>query len=107
MGSSDRGHQQNSGGVERGQPMLFRSILDGIKSLLRPDKRNAEIEADVRSFRESAVEHRMRQGMSREEAERAARAEIRSVEMIRHKVWAAGWESVAESLWKDAVYGLR
>jgi predicted permease len=87
--------------------MLFRSILNGIKSLLHPDKRNAEIEADVRSFRESAVEHRMRQGMSREEAERAARVEIRSVEMVRHKVWAAGWESVAESLWKDAVYGLR
>jgi predicted permease len=87
--------------------MLFRSIFSGIKSLLRPDRRNAEIEAEVRSFRESAVEHRMRQGMSREEAERAARAEIRSVEMVRHKVWAAGWESIAESMWKDAVYGLR
>ncbi len=87
--------------------MLFRSIFSGIKSLLRPDRRNAEIEADVRSFCESGVGHRMRQGMSREEAERAARAEIGSVEMVRHKVWAVGWESLAESLWKDAVYGVR
>jgi predicted permease len=87
--------------------MQLRSISSGIKSLLRRGQRNAEIEADVRSFRESAVEHRMRQGMSREDAERAARAEIRSMEMVRHRVWAAGWESLAESLWKDAVYGLR
>jgi len=87
--------------------MPLRSIFSGIESLLHPSKRNAEIEADVRHFRESAVEHRMRQGMSREDAERAARAEIRSVEMVRHKVWAAGWESLAESLWKDGVYGLR
>jgi predicted permease len=87
--------------------MLLRSISRGIKSLFRPGKRNAEIEADVHSFREAAVEHRMRQGMSREEAERATGAEIRSAEMIRHKVWAAGWESFVESLWRDAVYGLR
>jgi hypothetical protein len=30
--------------------MLLRSVTNGIKSLLRPDKRNAEIEAEVRSF---------------------------------------------------------
>ncbi len=65
--------------------MLLRSVLTGIKSLLRPGKRNAEIEADVRSFRESAVEHKMRDGLSREAAEREARAEIRSMEMVRHR----------------------
>ncbi len=86
---------------------MLRSIFSGIKSLLHPAQRNAEIEADVESFRESAVEYKMRLGMSREDAERAARAEIRSAEMIRHKVWSAGWESLAESLWRDAVYGLR
>src|SRR5580698_6309225 len=107
MGSPDCCDQQNSRSVEGRVPMQLRSISSGIKSLLRRGQRNAEIEADVRSFRESAVEHRMRQGMSREDAERAARAEIRSMEMVRHRVWAAGWESLAESLWKDAVYGLR
>src|ERR1700685_1339120 len=107
MGSSDCGHQQNSRSVEGGVPMLLGSVFSGIMSLFRRGKRNADIEADVLCFRESAVEHKMRGGMSREDAERAARAEIRSVEMVRHKVWAAGWESLAESLWKDAVYGLR
>jgi predicted permease len=86
---------------------MFRIILNGMKSLFRRDARNAEIEAEVRSFFESAVEHRMRQGMSRADAERAARAEVASAEMVRHKVWAAGWESVAESLWMDARYSVR
>jgi predicted permease len=86
---------------------MLRRVFSGITALLHPATRNAEIEAEVRSFRESAVEHRMRQGMSHEDAEHAARAEIGSVEMIRHKVWSAGWESLAESLWKDAVYGMR
>ena len=87
--------------------MLLRSISKGIKSLLNAGERNAEIEAEVRSFFESAVEHRMQQGMSREEAECAARAEMGSAETIRHKVWMAGWESYADSLWRDARYSFR
>jgi len=85
----------------------YQSLLSGIKSLFRPAQRNAEIDAEVRSYFEAAVEHKMRQGMSREVAERSARAEIGSSEMVRHKVWAAGWESCAESMWKDVRYGLR
>ncbi len=87
--------------------MLFPSIFSGIKSLFRPDERNAEIETEVRDFFESSVEHKMRHGMSREDAQRVARAEIRSAEMVRHKIWAAGWESHAEALWMDVRYGFR
>ena len=87
--------------------MLFRSVVSGIRSLFRPAKRNAEIESEIRSFFESAVEHKMRQGMSRDDAEHAARAEMGSAEVVRHKVWAAGWESRVESLWKDAGHGFR
>lgn len=87
--------------------MPLRTILGGIKSLFRPAKRNAEIQAEIRSFFDSAVEHGLRQGMSREGAEAAARVKMGSVETVRHKVWAAGWESYAESLWNDARYGCR
>ena len=87
--------------------MLFGRIFSGIKSLLRPGQRNAEIEAEVRSFFEAAVEHKTQEGMDREDAEREARSEIRSTEMVRQKVWTAGWESHAESLWNDARFGFR
>jgi predicted permease len=87
--------------------MVFRSLWLGLKSLFRPAKRNREIEAEVRNFFESAVEHKMQQGMSRNDAERAARIEMGSADIVRHKVWAAGWESRVESLWADARFGFR
>ena len=87
--------------------MLFQNLWSGIKSLFLPNARNAEIEAEVQSFLEAAVEYRMQQGMSCADAERAARAEIRSAEMIRHNVWSSGWESRAELLWKDVRYSFR
>ena len=87
--------------------MFFGSIFSGIKSLFRPGRRNAEIEAEVRSFFEAAVEHKTQEGMDRKDAEQEARAEIRSTEMVRQKVWAAGWESHADSLWRDARFGFR
>ncbi len=45
--------------------------------------------------------------MTRDQALRAARAEIGSTESVRHKVWSAGWESTAESLWHDVRFALR
>ncbi len=87
--------------------MLFRIFSSGMKAPLRPGERNAAIEEEVRGFFDSAVEDKIRQGMSRNDAERATRIAIGSAEMVRHKVWAAGWESHVESLWKDARYGFR
>ena len=87
--------------------MLFGNLFSGLKSLLRPAQRNAEIEAEVRSFFEAAVDHKMQSGKSREEAERSARIEIRSSEMVRHKVWSAGWESQMESVGNDIRWALR
>jgi len=86
---------------------MIRSIWSGVKSLLHPSERNAEIAEEVSSFFDQAVAHRMRQGMNRADAERAARAEIRSAEMVRHKVWASGWETTVESIFKDLRYSVR
>src|SRR6185437_1420487 len=87
--------------------MLFQNFWSGIRSLFRPSERNAEIEAEVQGFFDAAVEHRMQQGMSRADAERGARVEIRSAEMIRHNVWTSSWESRVESMWKGARYSFR
>ena len=87
--------------------LSLRSICDGLKALLRPAKRNAEIQAEVESFFQAAVDHKTRLGMSKDKAERAARIEISSAEMVRHKIWAGTWEAHAESLWGDVRYGFR
>ncbi len=86
---------------------MLRNVIGGIRALLRRNERNAEIQEELRSFQDASVEEKMRCGMSREAALRAARAEAGSAESVRQKVWAAGWESAADSLWQDLRYAVR
>ncbi len=86
---------------------VLRNLMRGMRALFQRNDRNAEIEDELRSFQEASVEEKMRRGMSQGAAIRAARAEVGSPEMVRHKVWAAGWESTVESLGQDLRYGVR
>ena len=85
----------------------LRSFLTGLKALFNKDQRNLELDEELNSYLEAAVQHKVLAGMSHAEAMRAARAEIGSAEMVKQKVHASGWESTAESLWWDIRYGLR
>jgi predicted permease len=80
---------------------MLRSLIAGMRALLHPAERNAQIEDELRSFFESSVENKIRSGMSPEKAQQAARIEIGSGEMVRQKVWSAGWESWVDSLVRD------
>src|SRR5262249_4272554 len=71
------------------------------------EARNREINEELDSFLGESVNEKMRRGMSPEDALRAARAEVGSAESVRTKVWHAGWESTAETLWRDLTYSLR
>ncbi|MGB6133617.1 MAG: ABC transporter permease [Acidobacteriaceae bacterium] len=86
---------------------MLRSLIAGMRVLLHPAKRNAQIEDELKSFFESSVEDKMRRGMSAEDAGQAARIEIGSGEMVRQKVWSAGWESWADSLVRDLRFAAR
>jgi predicted permease len=86
---------------------MLRNVIGGIRALLRRNQRNAEIQEELRSFQDASVEEKIQRGMSREAALRAARSEAGSAESVRHKVWAAGWESAADSLWQDLRYAVR
>jgi putative ABC transport system permease protein len=86
---------------------MLRNVISGIRALVRRNERNAEIREELRSFQHASVEEKMRRGMSREAALRAARARAGSAESVRQKVWAAGWESAADSLWQDLRYAVR
>jgi predicted permease len=80
---------------------MIRNLMTGLRALLRPTERNTQIEEELRSFFEASVEEKIRSGMSAESARRAARIEIGSSEMVRHKVWSAGWESRVDSLLRE------
>jgi predicted permease len=80
---------------------MLRSMIAGLRALLRPAERNTQIEEELRSFFQASVEDKIRSGMSPERAERAAQIEIGSGEMVRHKVWSVGWESGVDSLLRE------
>jgi predicted permease len=86
---------------------MLRSLAMGVKALFHRKQRNQELDEELRSYLESAVEDKMRRGMSHEDALRTSKAEIGSMETVKQKVWSAGWESTANSLWMDLRYGTR
>ncbi len=85
----------------------IRSITTGLASLLHKHRRNAEIDEELLDFVQHSVEDKMQRGMSREEALRAARAEMASTDTVKHQVWTAGWESKAEQFWSDLTHTFR
>ena len=86
---------------------MFSTLIAGLRALFRRDRRNADIHRELDSFLQASIDDKIRHGMTRDQALRAARAEIGSTESVRHKVWSAGWESTAESLWHDVRFALR
>jgi predicted permease len=86
---------------------LFRRIIGGVRALLRRKREEQELDAELREFLETAVDEKIRQGLSPEEARRAARAEMGSMDAVKDRVRDVGWESVIESVWQDVRYGVR
>jgi predicted permease len=86
---------------------ILNSIRDGLNALSDKRARNQQIDEELESYLGESISEKMRRGMSAEDAIRAARAEVGSTEVVKHKVWNAGWESGAERLWSDLRYTIR
>ena len=86
---------------------LLRTVSAGLRALLRKEIVARELDDELRDYVERATLDKMRDGLSREAAERAVRIEIGGIEPIKEHVRAAGWESVVEALWQDARYAVR
>jgi predicted permease len=86
---------------------MLRSFVSGVKALFDKRRRNSEIDEELQSYVDTAVEEMTRRGVDRERALRIVRADVGSAEVVKHKVWSAGWEAGVESLWKDFLYTVR
>ena len=86
---------------------LLRSLVDGLRALFRKEQAEQEMDEELRGYLETAVQERMRAGMSHEEARRAAKIEMGSMEMVKEEIRSTGWEAGVESLWQDVRYGVR
>jgi predicted permease len=82
-------------------------LVAGFRSLSRRARTEQELDAELRDFLDRAVEERMRSGMTREAATRAARVQLGITAAVKDRVRDVGWEAVVESMWLDARYAAR
>jgi putative ABC transport system permease protein len=88
---------------------MFRlqSIVAGIRALFRKKQVEREMDEELRGYVDAAVKDKVRSGMSQEEALRAARVEMGSMDAVKEEIRSAGWESTLETIWQDLRFGLR
>jgi ABC-type lipoprotein release transport system permease subunit len=85
----------------------LRIILHRLLGLFLKRKREREPEDEIRSHLEMQIEDNVRQGMSLEEAERAARLKFGGVEQVKEAYRDKSRLGWIESLWQDLRFGLR
>jgi len=86
---------------------LWRHVTSGVRGIFRRDRVEADLDDELRFYLEASVEQKVRAGMPRDEALRAARVEMGSVDAVKDEVRDAGWERHLETLWQDVRYAAR
>ena len=86
---------------------LLRRLLVGFITLFRKERVEQELDEELRAYLETAIEENMRAGMAHEQALRAARVQVGSLEAVKDHTRDAGWEAGFESVWRDARYAAR
>ncbi len=85
----------------------IRSIVAGVRALFRKKQMEQEMDEELRGYLDAAVKDKVRSGLSQEEALRAARVEMGSMDAVKEEIRSAGWESTVETVWQDLRFGLR
>ena len=85
----------------------LRSMVSGLRALFGKEKRNAELDEELREYLDAAMQDKMRRGMNREDALRAARMELGSRDAVKENVWSAGWEAAMDNFLQDLRYSVR
>jgi len=86
---------------------LLRTIANGLRTLFRKEQVEGELDEELRSYVNMAIEEKVQQGMSRTGAARAVRLERGSVGGAKESVREEGWEHLLETCWQDIRFGVR
>ncbi|HEX4379035.1 MAG TPA: ABC transporter permease [Candidatus Acidoferrum sp.] len=86
---------------------FLRKMTTGLGTLFRKEQTDRELTEELSNFTEMAAQEKMKQGMTREEALRAVRLELGTVDIAKEEVRSATWESFVENLWRDIRFALR
>ncbi len=86
---------------------LLKALTAGLRSMFHRREAEHEMDDDLRQYLEAAVQEKLKTGMTRDDAIRAARVEMGSFESIKDGIRAASWETSLESLARDLQYSFR
>jgi predicted permease len=87
--------------------LRLQSIVAGIRALFRKKQVEQEMDEELRGYLDADVKEKMRSGMSHEQALRAARVEMGSMDAVKEGIRSVGWEATLGTLRQDLRYGLR
>jgi putative ABC transport system permease protein len=77
------------------------------RALLRSKRLDRDLDDELQSYLEASTDALVRDGMTRDDAARTARANMGSVAAIKDHTRDAGWESTIEGFWQDVRYAAR
>ena len=86
---------------------FLRNVTSGFRSLFHKKQEDRELNEELSGFLEMAAEEKVKQGMSRGDAQRSVRLEQGNFEVTREVVRSATWESFVETCWQDLRYATR
>ena len=86
---------------------MLRNVTHGLRSLFLKRQVETELDEELRGYMEIAIQEKMQQGMTRDQAGRAVRWERGNLDAAREAVRSARWESCGETLWQDLRFALR
>jgi predicted permease len=86
---------------------LISRVVGGLTALFRKQQVEQELDDELRGYLEASIEEKMRGGLEREHAIRAARVEMGSLDAIKDHTRDVGWEAAVESIWRDLRYAMR
>jgi putative ABC transport system permease protein len=87
--------------------MWLRRILGGFNALFRKRQVERDLDDELRAYLEASIGDRIRAGMTRDDATRAATIEMGSFEAVKDQTRDAGWEAGLESIWQDVRHAVR
>ena len=76
----------------------FTNVAKGIASLFHRQQVERELDEELQGFLEASVARKQRDGMTAEDARRAANVELGSSNSVKHQIWSSRWESFAEGI---------
>ena len=82
-------------------------IKSAFRSLFRKQKLDLDLEEEIQGFEDMLIKEKIRQGLSVEQARRAARLEVGGVEQVKEGVRDIRIGSTIETLIQDIRYGFR